>query len=285
MMATGIEWCDETVNPISGCDPISPGCKNCYASRFAKRFAGRFGYPEKNPFAVTPHLEKLQAIDRMRKPKRIFIGSMGDLFHDNVALEWLDQIFTVICRNPQHTFMLLTKRPEKMRFVAEQWVELARRAYRAEGGSLPSWLWLGVTAENQEEADRRIPILLQIPAAVRFVSCEPLLGPINLEKYLRSCIGCGNQGSTGYITRYDNQLCRACDKGEEGPSLDWVIAGAETGPGARPCYVEWIGSLWQQCQNSQTPFFFKQWAGKVETVYPPELVEIQNTRQFPEVPA
>lgn len=243
---TKIEWCDEVYNPVTGCTPISEGCQNCYAKRMANRLKGRYGYPVDDPFRVTFHPERLDQPLKWKKPRRIFVGSMGDLFHQKIDVDSsiYSSIFQIIRKCPQHTFMILTKRPGKMKWV-----------FKHSFTELPN-LWLGVTAENQEQADERIPILLQIPAAVRFVSVEPLLSNIDLTKYLNR------------------------DKPQEtinmeAPSLNWVICGAETGPGARVTDDFWIRLLRDQCQEAGVQFFMKKVSGK--RPIPDDL----NVREFP----
>ena len=263
---TGVTW-----NPVTGCTKTSAGCVNCYASRMSKRLAGRCGYPEApHQFDVTLHPDKLDQPSRWKKPRTIFVVSMGDLFHEDVPSSFICEMWQVMRECRRHTFMILTKRAARMRDVVKKYI------------ADPEWgltplpnVWLGVTAENQEMADKRIPMLLQIPAAVRFASVEPMLGPVDLERYIVSCNDCGNQGSTGYITRYDDQLCRACSKGEEGPALDWVICGGESGPGARPMHPDWVRGLRDQCEESEIPFFFKQWGAwfpRSQWEHNPELV-------------
>jgi protein gp37 len=213
-----IEWTEKTWNPITGCTKISEGCKHCYAERMSKRLAGRCGYDKDEPFKVTYHPDKLDEPLRWRKPSKIFVCSMGDLFHEGVDDGFLCRIFDVMAVAEHHTFLILTKRPNRMReFFA-----------RCVHGNFQN-IWLGVTAENQQRADERIPILLQIPAAKRFVSVEPMLGPIELRLV-------GGPGD-----------------------LDWVICGGETGPGARPMHPDWVRSLRDQCVRAGTPFFFKSW--------------------------
>ncbi len=258
-MTNPIGWCDVTWSPITGCDPVSPGCDHCWARRMARRLAGRYGYPEApNQFDVTLRPDRLEQPLRWKKPRRVFVCSMADLFHPDVPFKYISRVFNVMSdcgdQGKQHVFMVLTKRPERIRPFLAQWLP-----YQV-SGHLPN-VWLGVTAENQEQADKRIPLLLQVPAAVRFVSVEPMLSSINIERYLMSCNGCGNQGSAAYITRWEDSLCRACGKEEEGPSLDWTICGSETGPGARPMELEWARDLRDQCKESGTPYFFKKATG------------------------
>jgi len=217
-MPTKIEWADRTWNPVTGCAKISTGCKHCYAARMAKRLRGRFGYDLVDPFQVVAHHDKFEEPIHWRKPARIFVCSMGDLGHEAVHMDWKRKIWQVMADCPQHTFIILTKRP----------VAIRELVYHMGGKPLPN-VWLGVTAENQQTADERIPILLDTPAAVRFVSCEPLLGYVNLKPFL-----------------------------EHTPKLDWVIAGGETGPGARWMDPIWAACLLQQSTDTSTPFFFKK---------------------------
>jgi protein gp37 len=235
-----IEWTEKTWNPITGCTPISEGCQNCYAARMAKRLAGRYGYPRHNPFKPgTLHVDKMEEPLRWRKPSRIFVCSMGDLFHKNVSYARILDVCSVVRKAPQHTFIILTKRPDIMKHYTE---------YLWHSWNMDSWpanCWLGVTTENQQRADERIPILLQIPAAVRFVSVEPMLGPVDLSLWMVS----------GY---------------EEPPYddvINWVIAGGETGPGARPMHPDWVKGLRDQCASARVPFFFKSW-GEWTNNYP-----------------
>lgn len=230
-MGTRIEWADEVWNPVTGCSPVSEGCRNCYAERMSKRLAGRCGYPRDEPFRVTYHQDRLEEPVKWKKPRRVFVCSMGDLFHEDVKSQWLCKIFTVIFENPQHTFLVLSKRVRRMSHA----LQFMGVNYRAE---LPN-LWVGVTVENQRTADERIPFLLQIPAAVRFVSVEPMLEPICLDK--------------------ENDLSPWDCCAEWLEYIDWVICGGETGHGARPMDPEWARSLRDQCVEAGVPFFFKQW--------------------------
>lgn len=250
MAKTKIEWATHSWNPVTGCTPISEGCENCYARRMAKRLAGRCGYPAVDPFRATIHPERLDEPFRWKKPRRVFVCSMSDLFHKDVPDEFVWKVFDVMFEagGDKHIYLILTKRPERMhKFIRniEDW-----------DSSEAPHIWLGVTAENQQRADERIPILLQIPAAVRFVSVEPMLGLVDLTgiRFDRNTImnvleGCGiNRLSP--CQSIPNAFCE---------KIDWVICGGETGPGARPMHPDWVRSLRDQCQDSGVPFFFKQW--------------------------
>lgn len=221
-MPTNIEWCDESWNPIRTtdggyhCTKVSPGCLHCYAERFNNRFGNKKPF-DASPTKFTINETILARPGKFKKPRRIFVESMGDLFHDDIDPEDIYTVFDVIVKYGDHVFCLLTKRPARMRqFIA---------IYTAEIGIIPN-LWLGVTAENKAMADERIPILLETPAAKRFASIEPMLGPINLRH-----------------------------------SLDWIICGGETGQAARPLHPDWARVLRDQCQGAGVPFFFKHWGG------------------------
>jgi len=233
-MPTKIEWVKnqdgtkgETWNPVTGCTKVSPGCEYCYAERMAKRLAGRCGYPADEPFRVTLHSERLEEPLRWRKPRVVFVCSMGDLFHQDVPFEFIDDVFETIANAPQHIFQILTKRSRRMMvYMLDMGARLRYRGVMVDD-VLPN-VWLGVSAENQQAADQRIPFLMSAPAAIRFVSAEPLLGEIDLSRGL-----------------------------ERG--LDWLIVGGESGPGARPMHPDWVRSIRDQCVNAGVPFFFKQW--------------------------
>jgi len=235
---TKIEWADKVWNPVTGCTPISEGCQNCYAERMSKRLAGRCGYSKEDPFQVKLHPDRLEEPFRWKKPSRIFVCSMGDLFHDDVPRDYLRMVWSVMLEAERHTFMILTKRAYPMSYLVGGCEEM----------SAASNIWLGVSVENQRTADLRIPFLLKTKAAaVRFVSVEPMLGPVDIEKYLPP---------TGSAPIYPWHKLES-DKG--GPWLDWVICGGETGPGARPMHPDWVRSLREQCQEAGVPFFFKSW--------------------------
>ena len=217
---TKIEWSDEAWNPVTGCTPISEGCQNCYAKRMARRLKGRYGYPADEPFRVTFHPDRLERPLKWKKPRRIFACSMGDLFHEDVSFPWIDDVFSVFNLCPHHTFIVLTKRPGRML----EWYNQADILGWG-SGDYNTNTWLGVTAENQERADERIPILLQIPAAVRFISFEPLLSKIT---------GINFKG------------------------IDQIIIGCESGPKRRKCEISWIESLIRQAVFTYTSIFVKQ---------------------------
>ena len=250
MSKTKIEWAEESWNPVTGCTKISPGCKNCYAEKMSKRLAGRFGYPAADPFEVTLHPDKITEPLSWKKPRRIFVCSMGDLFHDDVLDRWIAEVFKIIgmCwaakdSRKDHIFMILTKRPERTRNFFRDWPLFE---------NLPN-VWLGVTAENQEQADARIPVLLSIPAAKRFVSIEPMLGPVDLNDMLHP----HNLGSFSSLTGIHNW--GKPHKEKEYGTLDLVICGGESGPGARPVHTDWVRGVRDQCKEAGVPFFFKQW--------------------------
>lgn len=220
-MGTKIEWTDEVWNPVVGCSKVSPGCLNCYAERMDQRLilSGRRNkfHPwtannaERN---VTLHPERLEQPLLLRRPRKIFVCSMSDLFHEQVPSQFFCSIMVRIERAKHHTFQILTKRAERM-------------AKAFEDIEAPSNTWLGISAEDQPTLDYRAPWLRQTPATVRWVSFEPLLGPVDATEALRV--------------------------------LDWVVVGGESGPGARPMSPDWVRSLRDQCNAAGVPFFFKQW--------------------------
>ena len=245
MSKSKIEWCDETINPIIGCSKISEGCKNCYAARMARRLAGNPATPQYKNIAdwdgetafVSSVLKRIPG-----KGKRLFVGSMGGLFHDSVSEEWINKVCANIINNRRHTFLILTKRPKRMNeYFGKLWKKFEMASvYNLACPTIrfiPN-LWLGVTCENQRTADERIPLLLQTPAAKRFVSVEPMLEPISLAEYYKE------EGNGSYSVWLDY--------------LDWVICGAETGPRKRPMNQEWAEDLHAQCRKASVPFFGKK---------------------------
>jgi len=251
MGETRIEWADKTWNPVTGCPGpgISPGCEKCYAKRRSKRMAGRFGYPKKDPFQIVIHDPKRWAQPASwKKPACIFTCSMGDLFHVNVPDRIYPGIFRVCRGCPQHTFLFLTKRPHRMVEVSRSWA--------AENGGEPLRnVWMGVTAENQRMANSRIPMLSQIRAEVKYVSCEPMLEKISLKEVV---------ASSGLMNSSDLMS-----------NLHWVIAGPETGSGARPISESVLHDLASQCYHLEIPFFLKKHADR-SAVTMPDLQRYPN---------
>jgi protein gp37 len=221
---SAIEWTDATWNPVTGCTKVSPGCANCYIERTpAFRMTGqRF---EHGRIPVRLHHDRLDEPLHWRNPRRVFVVSMGDLFHEDVPDEFIDKVFYVMGQAKQHIFQVLTKRPERMRrhFAARcgQLETLAAMGGRKGTASVMPHIWLGVSVENQRMADERIPLLLETPAAVRFLSCEPLLGPLDLERWLDCACGAGDFAAPEVHARG----CGIRDR------LHWVIVGGESGPG------------------------------------------------------
>lgn len=298
---TKIEWAEKVWNPVTGCKKISPGCQNCYAERMANRLQGRCGYPLEEPFRVTLHPERLDEPLRWRKPSMVFVCSMGDLFHEGISESFISSVFYAMQVARQHAFLVLTKRPARMAEFLDRWTHCDHAHpdyawflgagcnsgrpygyghYRVEGKRRPplSNIWLGVTAENQEMADLRIPILLSIPAAVRFVSIEPMLGPVDLTQ-----INLGNNvlinALTGDCTSYHPYGGAKTVKDSWG-KLDWVIVGGESGPKARPMHPDWVRSLRDQCQAAGVPYFFKQWGEWVHESQAPDILANYNPEFF-----
>ena len=257
MTKTKIEWTDYSWNPVTGCTKISAGCKNCYAERIAKRFWNR-------PFEkVWCHPERLADPSMWKKPKKVFVCSMSDLFHEDVPMDFIADVFDEMICHPRHTFMVLTKRLRKMQAFT-QWYGYQK--------TVANHVWLGVSAENQEMADERIPILLQTPAAKRFVSVEPMLEKIDLVQAgaLSVYVSGGGVG--------DFPLSR----GLESNGISWVICGAESGHGARPFDMEWARDLKDQCLLASVPFFLKQGRIDGQLIKMPEL-DGQIWEEYPNI--
>lgn len=253
---TGIEWTDATWNPTTGCDKVSPGCDNCYALTQAKRLKAMGsahyqtdGDPRTSGpgFGIAMHADSLDKPLRWTRPRRIFVNSMSDLFHSGVSREFQAEVFAVMALAGQHTFQVLTKRPGVMRSVLSdvgfQDAVLDAMARRNGGSAGTRWplpnVWIGTSVEDQKRADLRIPQLLNTPAAVRFLSCEPLLGPVDLVAPLSTW-------AAGRAVQINERL-------------HWVIVGGESGTGARPMHPGWARHLRDQCQDAEVPFHFKQW--------------------------
>lgn len=279
---TKIEWTRSddgtpgaTWNPVTGCtklSPASPGCQNCYASTFAERFRGAPGHYFERGFDVQLRPEKLDQPIRWRKPRRIFVNSMSDLFHDDVPTDFIAKVFAIMALAPQHTFQLLTKRHGRMGALLRDG-EFQQQVYDAWGQlempkgrpSMEDWpwsgwplpkVWLGVSAEDQKRADLRIAALLDTPAAARFVSAEPLLGAINLPSHWLHPV-------MRTPSPENNAIGRRIGKAHGVGFIDWVIVGGESGPGARPMHPDWARSLRDQCVAAGVPFLFKQWGETV----------------------
>ncbi|PLS86882.1 MAG: hypothetical protein CYG60_04880 [Actinobacteria bacterium] len=227
--STAIEWTDKTWNPTTGCNKVSPGCKHCYAETVTKRFTQHFP----NGFDFTIRRDRLDDPRRWRKPSRVFVNSMSDLFHERMPLGFLQEIFAIMAECPKHVFQVLTKRHERLAELAPEleW---------------PENVWMGVSVENQNYA-HRVDYLRQVPATVRFLSCEPLLGPLELNL--------------------------------EG--IHWVITGGESGRGHRPIEAEWVRSIRGQCSAASAAFFFKQWGG----LHPKAGGRTLDDRTYDEMPA
>jgi len=253
---SNIEWTEETWNPTTGCDRVSAGCDNCYALTMAKRLKAMGsekyqtdGDPRTSGpgFGVAMHDDALSIPLRWRKPRTVFVNSMSDLFHPKISDGFIAKVFTVMAATPQHTYQVLTKRAPRMRSLLnnQAWVDTITGDHQA--WPLPN-VWLGVSAENQEQADRRVNELVKTPAAVRFVSAEPLLGSVDLSKWLG--IEWSDMGMW-----LEEMFATLSGRGS---LLDWVIVGGESGPGARPMDERWAADLVDQCQAADTAVFVKQ---------------------------
>ena len=212
-----IEWTNATWNPVTGCTKVSEGCKFCYAERFAERFRGVKGHPYEQGFDLKMWPERLNIPLEWKEPRMIFVNSMSDLFHQDVPFEYIHDVFQVMKQAEHHTFQVLTKRSERLLELASQldW---------------PDNVWMGVSIENMKVA-KRVDHLRDVPAAIRFLSCEPLLGSLK------------NLSFAG---------------------IQWVIVGGESGPGARPMKEEWVREVRGKCRSARIPFFFKQWGGVIK---------------------
>lgn len=289
---TKIEWTEATWNPITGCSVTSPGCTNCYAMKLAgtrlRNHASRAGLTidsKAGPVWTGEVRFNEQWLDqplRWKRPRMIFVCAHGDLFHESVPVEWIDRVFAVMALCPQHTFQVLTKRADRMRKYCESRYETEVGAEALseaiedligahKGGEwdapLPN-VWLGVSVEDQARADERIPDLLATPSAVRWLSCEPLLGPVDLSEWMicpNGRDGLSMDPSTGAY-----ECCNQCDFTGVGFCPDWIVVGGESGPGARPMHPDWARSLRDQCETAGVPFFFKQWGAyaPLQTAHP-----------------
>ncbi|MDC4224078.1 MAG: phage Gp37/Gp68 family protein [Candidatus Manganitrophus sp.] len=228
-----IEWTDTTWNPVTGCSKVSQGCKNCYAERLAHRLQAMGLHRYRNGFNVTLHEQAIDEPFTWKKPRKVFVNSMSDLFHEEIPLEYIQRVFAVMATVPRHTFQILTKRSGRLREVAAKlpW---------------PSNVWMGVSVESSDMLFR-VTDLETVPAAVRFLSCEPLLGPLPQIPLMH---------------------------------IHWVIVGGESGPGARPMEPSWVYEILRQCRAANVPFFFKQWGG----VRKSRTGRVLNGRTYDEYP-
>ncbi len=263
MNKTRIEWCDYVWNPVSGCTKVSAGCAYCYAESMAHRFWGERKFSD-----VLIHPDKLNEPLKLRKPAKIFVNSMSDLFHPDVPDEFIHDVFSHMLGfgNNRHTFMILTKRQKRMLALlgSDPFFKFWLAAGTANDFDI-SHVWLGVSVEDQKTADERIPILLQTPAAHRFISVEPMLGAVDFNSI---------------IMPDGDHLGKLFNHGT-GTGIDWVICGGETGPGARPIQREWVIDLRDQCVGVSVPFFFKQWGGKANGNHL-HIIDGVEWHQFPE---
>lgn len=266
---SAIEWTDATWNPVTGCRKVSPGCDHCYAETFAERWRGTPGHYFENGFDVQLRPGKLDLPLRWTKPRRVFVNSMSDLFHDAVPDEFIVEVFARMWWAPQHTFQVLTKRHGRMRSLLPRLEAHLRDRERdlalVDCPTPLTWplpnVWLGVSVENQHWADVRIPALLDTPAAVRWISAEPLLGPIRLApEWLGPPMVC--RRSFGPLTPADRSAVRGFARVLGHPFLDWIVTGGESGPHARPIDPDWVRDLRDQATGWATPFLHKQWGGR-----------------------
>lgn len=231
---SSIEWTEATWNPVTGCTKVSEGCKHCYAERMAKRLTAMGNPRYANGFNVTLHPDLIDAPRKWAKPRKIFVNSMSDLFHKDVPLDFIQKVFQTMNETPQHTYQVLTKRPE-------------RAAELSSYLNFTPNIWMGTSVENQRVIER-MDYLKKVPAQIRFLSCEPLLGPLDLEL----------------------------------SNIHWVIVGGESGPGARPMEADWVRSIRDQCHEQNVAFFFKQWGGVQKHRFGRELDE-QTYDEYPEL--
>ncbi|MFI7608515.1 DUF5131 family protein [Micromonospora sp. NPDC049366] len=314
-MPTDVEWADETWNPLLGCFRISGGCDFCYAIRTAKVRSGHPNRAVAEAFAglverrngrldwtgkINLMEERLTQPLRWRKPRKVFVNALSDLFHDAVPVEFIARVFAVMAATPQHTYQILTKRHGRMRSLlrdecqchasgthfrsAMEWAATPHSPTYVPGlrsglhhrmtWPLPN-VWIGVSVEDQKTADLRIPALLETPAAVRWLSMEPLIGPVDLfgEADAHGHRGWPTHWLTGRPTWGTEEAHPNGMVGrplEVAPRVDWVVAGGESGPGARPMKLQWARTVRDQCVTAQVPFFFKQWGAWVPVSQMPE---------------
>jgi protein gp37 len=290
---------------VTGCSKVSQGCKNCYAETIANRFWGERKFTD-----VICHDDRLEIPLHWRKPRRVFVNSMSDLFHEAVPDRFIAGVFNVMASatlecnrrhrhedecwtGDQHTFQVLTKRPGRMRDFLERGIYAVTEGWSGDSPlslafevawPLPN-VWLGVSVEDQATADQRVPLLVQTPAAVRWVSVEPMLGPVDFEEVYpdTSCSLEGGWPSEDDISLDKNDIARACHNLRHGTSrIDWIVCGCESGPKARPLELDWVRQLRDQCVAANVPFFLKQLMVNGKLVSTPEL-DGRSWMQYPEV--
>lgn len=273
---TGIAWTEETWNPTTGCTHASAGCDHCYAERMAHRLRGRHGYPQDDPFRPELQPQRLETPLRWTKPRLVFVDRMSDLFHPAFDEKYIAKVFAIMDLASWHTYQVLTKRPERAAELLSSedfrlhvgWAESQVLQTRPgpDSPAMGPWplrnVWIGTSVESQQTANLRIPQLLRCPANVRFLSCEPLLAPVNLRDPIDGIPWLGEE------RRVDCGGCEATPvhgrpfcPGHPGGGIDWVIAGGESGPGARPCDPDWLRGIRDQCVAAGVPFFLKQLGG------------------------
>ena len=251
-----IEWTDATWNVVVGCTRVSAGCAKCYAFSLHDMRHMAFMEGKKLPQQYAKPFKEVQIFpDRLdmplkwKRPRKIFVNSLSDLFHEKVPIEFIEQVFEIMALAKHHTFQILTKRPKRMK---EFFDKCNYNGHLLGNEPLPN-VWLGVSVEDQKAADERIPSLLQTPAAIRFLSCEPLLGLVDLNHIqIDSAIVIDSLKGVRHVIEYkEHQFPH--------PKVDWIIVGGESGHGARPMHPEWARSLRDQCQAAGVSYFFKQW--------------------------
>lgn len=265
-----IEWTNRTWNPVTGCFKVSEGCKNCYALRMSHRLSQNPMIGEKYAGTTTKtaggkanftgqinlHHDLVFEPLRWKKPAMVFVNSMSDLFHEGIPFDFIEKVFDTMIEANWHTFQVLTKRPERALAFFRENSRYNKYGYKRN-------IWLGVSVENQAAADVRIPLLLKLHTFTRFLSCEPLLSPVDFTKLVPPV---GTRFKCSYCGDYSQialENCKGCGKkgGHCGSfaHIDWVIVGGESGPGARPIHPDWVRSLRDQCAAHDVSFFFKQW--------------------------
>lgn len=286
---TRIEWADSTWNPVTGCTKVTSGCDHCYAETIARRFTGTSAYP--HGFTLTLRPDRLQQPLRWQRPRHVFVNSMSDVFHADIPTDYIARMVAVMALADRHDFLILTKRHARLRSVFTSpafHIAVLDAVYRIAHGDDPDvhlsapqrtaylarhddavsgftssvfpWplpnVWLGVSAEDQATADMRIPALLATPAARRFVSCEPLLGPVTLTSHLTGCTCAPADDGEAGGAELRGPVVSGCPAHD---GLHWLIAGGESGPAARPMQPRWVRGLRDECVAADVPFFFKQW--------------------------